>query len=146
MSKLPIKKISMKPRFLEKILELTSIQEFFNLEQLPEPIDIRKVYWDIDELHKIINDAQKACDLDMLSDTNDKLSSLRNSASNFYIDTEILEKEIIDLKEAYASLLSLLVEMINKEDIDLRNYSANITEEEWKTIKRQTRIGDILDE
>lgn len=144
----PIKKINLKPRFLEKILEKkqTTLQKFFNIEELPNPVDIRKVYWDIDELHKKINDAQKSCDLDILSEIKDNITSIRSCASDFYIDAELLEKEISNLNFAYESLCSLLIEIINKENIDLRNYSSNLTDEEWKSLKRQSKISNIVDE
>jgi len=106
-----MKKIQIKPRFIEKILEIKqmSIQDFFHLEKFPDGIDIRRVYWNNDDQIKLLKEAQKHCDLDELSYVKDKLYNLDQEMKNSTAIIENIENEITQYVEAYRSLLSFVI-------------------------------------
>lgn len=137
----------MKKNILETILQnkRTRFDDFFNLDRKPDypgtTLDDLKGNYDkiltnlkfAKEYHKNDDDAI----YDELSKINHYI--LRNKK---YVDE--LENTIDDYSSAYEALIDLVSEIIVKENLDLTNYSNDISIEEWRKLTRGKRIDDLL--
>lgn len=142
------------PFLIEKLIKdrESNFQDFFNLETLPDNTKelkkaakvIKDFRYDIDDAISESKSVIKSCDKDCLDDAQKSAISLDGIVNNMDGHIEELEKIIQQWEYAYESLLSLTTEIINKEKIDLENYSSNITETELKSYRRIIKLNKLL--
>ena len=143
------------PHLIEKLIKEKEItfQKFFNLEEKPEDNKkfsnpnklIRDFRSKIKDALYQTGDIIKSCDADYLQDAKASASEVDGIVCDMDYDVDELEKIIQQWEHAYQSLEDLILEILNKEKIDLTNYSNNMTESEVKSYNRIKFIDKLLD-
>lgn len=138
----------MKPDLLENILKMKNMrfEDFFNLDRKPQyPSETLK--FTKETLAKLNNNLKLVKEY-YRTENSLLLESLQKANFNISKNTQqlqSLETTIDEYKAAYESLLDLIQEIISKEELDLRKYSTNLSDEDWRKINRGKRIDNIID-
>ena len=143
-----MKKMQHKPRFIQTLLQNLNLSftELFYLEEQPNDLNFVKMFQTVNDLRQSLIDVENYTRADNLTDAESEVRNSLYETQCIENYMEQLNETITQQNEAYRSLQELIVEIINKEDIDLRNYSSRITEQDWKIVKRQSRIDDVIND
>ena len=146
-----MKKPNYVPYLFEKFLndKEISLQYFFNLESKPT-LDTFKAFKSIkSDIKSAISESKEIirfCDRDELTNAKYSADNIKSELYSIDCDVEEIEKNYSEWEYAYESIENLLLEIINKENIDLSKYSTNMTEREMISYKRIKTIDKLLGE
>lgn len=132
---------------IDIILEIKKVKfaDFFNLDKKPDFPGVT-----LDELkqnhEKILSNLKHT--KQYYINNNDAIYEEISKINHYILKNKKhitdMENTIDDYNYAYDSLVDLLTEIINKDNIDLTKYSINITESEWRKLTRGRRIDDLM--
>ncbi len=142
------------PFLFEEFLSKKKItfQSFFNLEDIPHNIKhlpntdsvLKDVKYKTKDVMNEMKDILYFNQNDMIDNVKSSIRSSNSSLEDVLYYIEELEKIIEHWEIAYSSLEELTLEMINKEDIDISNYSVNISDTDLKIYNRIKSIRKLL--
>jgi hypothetical protein len=143
------------PYLLEDLLKRKEItlQDFFDLEIKPENLksinNYNKIFRDvrtkIKDAFNGCKDINYYCKNDSLTETEEAVSNVETAISDIDYYVEDLDRINGQWESAYESLERLLIDIINRENIDISDYTSKISDAELKSFRRLKVIKGLLD-